>query len=79
MVWLDREVHVERGVRFVGCTLWADFDLLVDAWQDDKVRKQMIGLGVFDGLGDWKVSEETYREQAPLILGILKELDIQPE
>ena len=31
MVWLDREVHVESGVRFMGCTLWADFDLLVDA------------------------------------------------
>jgi hypothetical protein len=23
--------HVESGVRFMGCTLWADFDLLVDA------------------------------------------------
>lgn len=53
--------------------------LLVDGWQDEKLRKQMIGLGVFEGLGDWRMSEETYREQAPLILGILKELDIQPE
>jgi hypothetical protein len=30
MTWLDREVAVVDGVRFVGCTLWADFDLLVD-------------------------------------------------
>jgi Calcineurin-like phosphoesterase len=30
-VWLDREVRVLQGVRFIGCTLWADFDLLVDA------------------------------------------------
>jgi hypothetical protein len=30
LTWLDREVRVIDGVRFVGCTLWADFDLLVD-------------------------------------------------
>ncbi|WP_138858263.1 metallophosphoesterase [Inhella inkyongensis] len=28
--WLDRELIVIDGVRFLGCTLWADFDLLVD-------------------------------------------------
>ena len=28
--WLDREQIVIDGVRFLGCTLWADFDLLVD-------------------------------------------------
>lgn len=28
--WLDREVRVIEGVRFIGCTLWADFDLLVE-------------------------------------------------
>jgi hypothetical protein len=31
MTWLDRETLVIDGVRFIGCTLWADFDLLVDA------------------------------------------------
>jgi len=45
----------------------------------DAFTKQMLGLGVFEGLGDWKMSEETYREQVPLILGILKVLDINPE
>lgn len=30
LIWLDREVRVIDGVRFVGCTLWADFDLQVD-------------------------------------------------
>jgi len=28
--WLEREVHVRAGVRFVGTTLWADFDALND-------------------------------------------------
>lgn len=27
--WLDRQSRVIDGVRFVGCTLWADFDALV--------------------------------------------------
>jgi predicted phosphodiesterase len=31
LIWLDREVRLHDGVRFIGCTLWADFDLLVDA------------------------------------------------
>jgi hypothetical protein len=28
MVWLERETVVLAGVRFVGCTLWTDFDAL---------------------------------------------------
>jgi len=28
MVWLERQCVVRSGVRFVGCTLWADFDAL---------------------------------------------------
>lgn len=30
LIWLDREQRVIEGVRFIGCTLWSDFDLLVD-------------------------------------------------
>jgi hypothetical protein len=30
LTWLDRETLVINGTRFIGCTLWADFDLLVD-------------------------------------------------
>ena len=29
--WLEREVRVIAGVRFVGTTLWSDFDALLDA------------------------------------------------
>ncbi len=27
-IWLEREVAIIQGVRFVGCTLWTDFDAL---------------------------------------------------
>ncbi len=30
LTWLDRETVELEGMRFIGCTLWADFDLLVD-------------------------------------------------
>lgn len=30
MVWLERETVVLAGVRFIGCTLWTDFDALAD-------------------------------------------------
>ncbi len=28
LIWLERETHVWRGVRFVGTTLWSDYDAL---------------------------------------------------
>ena len=31
LVWLERETAVLAGVRFVGTTLWSDFDALADA------------------------------------------------
>ena len=30
MVWLERETALLHGVRFIGCTLWTDFDALAD-------------------------------------------------
>lgn len=41
MVWLERETVLLAGVRFVGCTLWADFDAL----STERARTQDITLG----------------------------------
>ena len=30
MIWLERETVVLSGVRFIGCTLWTDFDALAE-------------------------------------------------
>jgi hypothetical protein len=38
IVWLERETVVHRGVRFVGTTLWADFDALATP-QDDLAER----------------------------------------
>jgi 3',5'-cyclic AMP phosphodiesterase CpdA len=39
IVWLDREVLVIDGVRFIGSTLWADFDAI--AVQEADITKQL--------------------------------------
>lgn len=31
LIWLERERIILQGVRFVGCTLWADFDALASS------------------------------------------------
>ncbi len=42
LIWLEREALVLNGVRFVGTTLWSDFDALADdARVDDERRLQM--------------------------------------
>jgi len=41
LVWLERETVVLAGVRFIGCTLWTDFDSL----STDKARGGDITLG----------------------------------
>ncbi len=42
ITWLDREVVVQGGVRFVGTTLWTDFEALID--RDATMTKQMQTL-----------------------------------
>jgi hypothetical protein len=42
ITWLDREVVVHGGVRFIGTTLWADFEALVDP--DSTSTKQLQAL-----------------------------------
>lgn len=41
MVWLERETVVLGGVRFIGCTLWTDFDALTT----DPFGKRDVTLG----------------------------------
>jgi predicted phosphodiesterase len=42
IVWLERETVVHQGVRFIGTTLWADFDALVAPTDDlgERLKKR---------------------------------------
>jgi Calcineurin-like phosphoesterase len=39
--WLEREVWVSKGVRFVGCTLWTDFDAIIST----RAQTQTVTVG----------------------------------
>jgi len=41
LVWLERESAVLDGVRFVGTTLWSDFDALADAAQVSDLAQRL--------------------------------------
>ncbi|MDO9403745.1 MAG: metallophosphoesterase [Polaromonas sp.] len=41
ITWLEREMVLFGGARFIGCTLWTDFDAL----SNDKARTEDISLG----------------------------------
>ncbi|WP_052231675.1 metallophosphoesterase [Tepidimonas taiwanensis] len=43
IVWLEREVVVIAGVRFVGTTLWSDYDALADVPTQRRGRVRPIG------------------------------------
>ena len=41
LIWLERESVVLNGVRFVGTTLWSDFDALADAAQVSDLAQRL--------------------------------------
>ena len=41
LIWLEREVAMIKGVRFVGCTLWTDFDAITST----RAMTQDVTLG----------------------------------
>lgn len=41
ITWLDRQVLVHQGVRFVGTTLWSDFDALA-VQEKDEARREAL-------------------------------------
>lgn len=78
LTWLDREVVCIDGVRFLGCTLWADFDALVDPrssltqqlkTRDKAYRAANFYLRRFSSLEDG----------APMLAERLRELALQDQ
>ena len=46
ILWLEREVLVLQGVRFVGTTLWTDFDALAGEAEPGSARAKQRGQGL---------------------------------
>lgn len=77
MVWLERETAVLHGVRFVGSTLWADFDALSAA----EARAGDISLGeqlkarekAFRAANFYLRKNHTFRQGEPLLAAEVRE------
>lgn len=71
--WLDREAIVIDGVRFVGTTLWTDFDAL--AATEPTLTKQLAARGkAFRAANYYLRKYSTLRDGQPLLAEDLREL-----
>jgi len=77
MVWLERESVVMQGVRFVGSTLWSDFDAL----STDAARSEAITLGeqlkarekAFRAANFYLNKNHAFREGQPMLADAVRE------
>lgn len=77
LLWLERESMVLQGVRFVGCTLWTDFDAL----STEKARAAGITLGeqlkarekAFRAANFYLNKNHTFRQGQPMLAEAVRE------
>ncbi|MGP1628703.1 MAG: metallophosphoesterase [Giesbergeria sp.] len=68
LVWLERETAVIQGVRFVGTTLWSDFDALaIDARVDDEVQRLHMREKAFRAANYYLRTTGCTRADTPLL------------
>jgi hypothetical protein len=77
LIWLERESVVLQGVRFVGSTLWADFDAL----STEKARTEDITLGeqlkmrekAFRAANFYLTKNHAFRKGQPMLADAVRE------
>lgn len=77
MIWLERESMVLQGVRFVGCTLWTDFEAL----STEKARAEDVTLGeqlkarekAFRAANFYLNKNHTFRQGQPMLAEAVRE------
>jgi Calcineurin-like phosphoesterase len=83
MVWLERESLVWGGVRFVGSTLWTDFDAL----STEQARSGEVTLGeqlkmrdkAFRAANFYLKKNHAFRHGAPLLADAVREQGLQAQ
>ena len=72
IVWLEREVLVHQGVRFVGTTLWSDFDAL--AGQVENAARREAARGKAFRAADFYLRKtDATRKGAPFLAAEIRE------
>jgi hypothetical protein len=75
IVWLDREVLAIDGVRFVGTTLWSDFDAL--AGQEQELTKQLQARNKAFRAANYYLSKNTtFRKGEPVLAEEQREISL---
>ena len=83
MVWLERETVVRAGVRFIGSTLWTDFDAL----SEEAARHGDITLGqqlqarekAFRAANHYLKKNHALRSGMPMMADALRELGLHSQ
>jgi predicted phosphodiesterase len=75
ITWLDREVLVIDGVRFIGTTLWSDFDALAGSEQD--LTKQLQARRKAFRAANYYLSKNTtFRKGEPVLAEEQREMSL---
>ncbi|MGO4476290.1 metallophosphoesterase [Massilia sp. 2TAF26] len=73
--WLDRETIVAGGVRFIGSTLWSDFDAL--AGQERELTRQLQARGKAFRAANYYLSKNTtFRKGEPVLAEQQREMSL---
>ncbi len=72
LIWLERESRVIDGVRFVGTTLWSDFDAL-GQWPDDLARNLKMREKAFRAANFYLRKTGGTRQGQPLLAEQVRE------
>ena len=72
ITWLDREVLVHQGVRFVGTTLWSDFDALA-VQAPDAARREAMRHKSFRAANYFLRKTDATRKGAPFLAAEIRE------
>ena len=78
MIWLEREAVVLGGVRFVGTTLWTDFDALAPSAESVNALAQQLRTRdkAFRAANYYLKKTQTTRHGAPLLAPEVRELGL---
>lgn len=72
MTWLERETVVHGGVRFIGTTLWTDFDALCQ-WPDDITRNLRMREKAFRAANFYLRKAGVMRNGQPMLAEEMRE------
>ena len=83
MVWLERQTVVLAGVRFVGCTLWTDFDALADLnpqTADSPLTKQLQAREkAFRAANFYLHKNHSFRQGLPMLADAVREEGVKSQ